>query len=154
MWTIGVVVRMSTLDTKVDGSNPSISMFSPWARDFIRIASVDSAVKWVPGGDNLVKGVQCYELFWGIALKIHTFSFFSFSFSTVTAALHHQMSQLCCIWSHHTPATLVLLHSSFVFSIDLLTVRQHLAVAPFLLLPLLCANIIQMMSGVPHHCHH
>ena len=77
-WTIGVVVRMSILDTKVDGSIPSIDMFSPWARDFIRIASVDSAVKWVPGGDNLVKGVQCYELFGGIALKIHTFSF-SFS---------------------------------------------------------------------------
>ena len=50
-------------------------MFSPWARDIIRIASVDSAVKWVPGGENLVKGVQCYELFGGIALKIHTFSF-------------------------------------------------------------------------------
>ena len=60
---------------KVDGSNPSINMFSPWARDFIRIASVDSAVKWVPGGDNLVKGVQCYELFGGIALKNHTFYF-------------------------------------------------------------------------------
>ena len=28
------------------------------------------------GGDNLVKGVQCYELFGGIALKNHTFSFF------------------------------------------------------------------------------
>ena len=56
-------------------------MFSPWARDFIRIASVDSAVKWVPGGDNLVKGVQCYELFGGIALKIDTFSF-SFSMSS------------------------------------------------------------------------
>ena len=40
-----------------------------------RIASVDSDVKWVPGGDNLVKGVQCYELFGGIALKINTFSF-------------------------------------------------------------------------------
>ena len=77
LWTIGVVVRMSILDTKVAGSNLSINMFSPWARDFIRIASVDSAVKWVPGGDNLVKGVQCYELFGGIALKNHTFSFFS-----------------------------------------------------------------------------
>ena len=30
------------------------------------------------GGDNLVKGVQCYELFGGIALKNHAFSFFSF----------------------------------------------------------------------------
>ena len=75
LWTIGVVVRMSILDTKVAGLNLSINMFSPWARDFIRIASVDSAVKWVPGGDNLVKGVQCYELFGGIALKNHTFSF-------------------------------------------------------------------------------
>ena len=27
--TIGVVVRMSILDTKVDGSIPSINMFSP-----------------------------------------------------------------------------------------------------------------------------
>ena len=75
LWTIGVVVRMSILDTKVAGSNLSINMFSPWARDFICIASVDSAVKWVPGGDNLVKGVLCYELFRGIALKNHTFSF-------------------------------------------------------------------------------
>ena len=75
LWTIGVAVRMSILDTNVDGSIPSIYMFSPWARDFICIASVDSAVKWVPGVDNLVKGVQCYELFGGIALKIHTFSF-------------------------------------------------------------------------------
>ena len=33
-------------------------------------------MKLVPGGDNIVKGVQCYELFGGIALKIHTFSFF------------------------------------------------------------------------------
>ena len=38
-------------------------------------------MKFVPGGDNLVKGVQRYELFGGIALKIHTFSF-SFSMSS------------------------------------------------------------------------
>ena len=50
-------------------------MLFPRARDFIRIASVDSAVKLVPGGDNLVKDVQCYELFGGIALKNHAFSF-------------------------------------------------------------------------------
>ena len=30
----------------------------------------------MPGGDNLVKDVQCYELFGGIALKNHAFSFF------------------------------------------------------------------------------
>ena len=69
---------MSILDTKVDGSIPSINMFI-LEQDTIRIASVDSAVKLVPCGDNLVKGVQCYELFGGIALKIHTFSF-SFMF--------------------------------------------------------------------------
>ena len=31
-----------------------------------------------------MKGVQCYELFGGIALKINTFSFFSFSFSGIS----------------------------------------------------------------------
>ena len=31
------------------------------------------------GGDNLVKGVQCYELFGGIALKNHAFSFSLFT---------------------------------------------------------------------------
>ena len=49
-------------------------MLFPWARYFICIVSVDSAVKWVPGGDNLVKDVQCYELFGGIAPKNHAFS--------------------------------------------------------------------------------
>ena len=63
------------LDTEVDGSNPSISMLCPWTRYFIRIASVDSAVKWVPGGDNLERGVQCYELFGGIAHKNHELFF-------------------------------------------------------------------------------
>ena len=72
---IGLVVRCRFWIQKVDGWNTSINMFSPCARDFIRIASVDSAVKLVPGGDNLVKGVQCYELFGGIALKNHAFSF-------------------------------------------------------------------------------
>ena len=62
------------LDTEVDGSNPGNSMLCPWSRRFIRIASVDSVVKWVPGGDNLVKDVQCYELFRGIALKNYAFS--------------------------------------------------------------------------------
>ena len=32
-------------DTEVDGSNPGISVLCPWAGQFIRIASVDSAVK-------------------------------------------------------------------------------------------------------------
>ena len=52
-------------------------MLCPWARHFIGIASVDSAVKCVPGGDNLEKGVQCYEFFGGIALKNHELLFFT-----------------------------------------------------------------------------
>ena len=39
-------------------------------------------------------------------------------------------------------------------SIDLHTVRQHLAIIHFLLLLLLSGTLFQMMSGVPHHCHH
>ena len=57
--------------TEADCSNPDISMLCPLARHFTCIASVDSAGKWVPGGDNLVKGVQRYELFGGIALENH-----------------------------------------------------------------------------------
>ena len=38
--------------------------------------------------------------------------------------------------------------------IDLHTVRQHLAIVHFLLLHLLPGTLFQMMSGVPHHCHH
>ena len=64
------------LVTEVDASNPGNSMLFPWARYFFCIASVDSAVKWVPGGDNFAMDVQCYELFGGITLKSHAFSFF------------------------------------------------------------------------------
>ena len=58
---------------EIDGSNSGISMLCICARHFIHIASVDSAVKWVPGEDDLIKGVQCYEPFEGIALKNHAF---------------------------------------------------------------------------------
>ena len=63
------------LDTEVDGSNPGVGMLCPWAKHFIHIASVDSAVKLVPGGDNLVMGVKFYELCGEIALYNHAFSF-------------------------------------------------------------------------------
>ena len=53
----------------VDG----ISMLCPSARHFIHIVSIDSAVKVIPGGDNLMKGVECYELFGRIALKNRTY---------------------------------------------------------------------------------
>ena len=74
LWIILVMwLECRFLDTDVDCLNRGISMLFPWARHFICIASVDSAVKWVPGWDNLVKGVQCYVLFGGIALKSHAF---------------------------------------------------------------------------------
>ena len=33
---------------------------------------------------DTMKGVQCYEFFGGIALKNHAFSFFSFSYMTLS----------------------------------------------------------------------
>ena len=44
----------------VDGSNPAINILCSLARHFIHIASFDSAAKRVPGGEKLMKGVQCY----------------------------------------------------------------------------------------------
>ena len=73
--TLVVWLECRFLDIEVGVSKPGNSMLCPWARRFIRIASVDSAVTWVPGGDNLVKVVQRYELFGGIAIKNHAFSF-------------------------------------------------------------------------------
>ena len=66
----------------------------------------------------------------------------------------HIMSLICCIKSHYTPATLAPAHTRCLFSIDLHTVRQHLVIVHFLLLLLLSGTLFQMMSGVPHHCHH
>ena len=40
-----------------------------------------------------------------------------------------------------------------IFSIDLHKIRQHLVVTRILLL-ILSGNPFQMISGVPHHCHH
>ena len=64
------------------------------------------------------------------------------------------MSLTCCIKSHCTPATLAPAHTPCLFSIDLHTLRQHLVIVHFLLLLLLSGTLFQMMSGVPHHCHH
>ena len=55
---------------------------------------------------------------------------------------------------HCTPASLAPAHTPCLFSIDLHTVRQHLVIVHFLLLLLLSGTLFQMMSGVPHHCHH
>ena len=59
-----------------------------------------------------------------------------------------------CRRSYHTPATYAPGHAPCPFSIDLYTVRRHLVIARFLLLLLLSGTQFQMMSGVPHHCHH
>ena len=56
--------------------------------------------------------------------------------------------------NHCTPATLAPAHAPCLFSIDLHTVRQHLVIVHFLLVLLLPGTLFQMMSGVPHHCHH
>ena len=65
------------------------------------------------------------------------------------------MSLTWCIHSHRIPATLAPAHAPCLFSIDLHTVRQHLVIVHFLLLLLLLSGtLFQMMSGVPHHCHH
>ena len=53
----------------------------------------------------------------------------------------------------HT-ASLAPAHTPCLFSIDLRTIRQHLVIAHFILLLLLSGTLFQMMSGVPHHCHH
>ena len=50
--------------------------------------------------------------------------------------------------------TLAPAHTPCLFSIDLHTVRQHLVIVHFLFLPLLSGTLFQMMSSVPHHCHH
>ena len=72
---IGIVVRMSILDTKGRRFEPQHQyVFSLSKRlyphCFSRL-SCEMSTRW----DNLVKGVQCYELFGGIALKNHAFSF-------------------------------------------------------------------------------
>ena len=74
--------------------------------------------------------------------------------TTATAVLHHHMSLTCCLDSHCTPATLAPAHTPCLFSVDLHTIRQHLVIVHFLLLLLLSGTLFQMMSGVPHHCHH
>ena len=67
------MVECRFLDTEVDSLNPGFGMLCPCAKTLF--ASVDSAVKLVPGGNNLVKGVQCYELIGGIALNNQAFCF-------------------------------------------------------------------------------
>ena len=64
------------------------------------------------------------------------------------------MSLTCCRRSHHTLATFTPAHTPCFFSIDMYTVRQHLVIARFLLLLLLSGTLLQMTSGVPHHCHY
>ena len=44
---------------------PAASLCCVLEQDTSRIASVDLAVERVPGGDTIVKGVQCYEFFGG-----------------------------------------------------------------------------------------
>ena len=63
------------------------------------------------------------------------------------------MLLICCRKSHYTPASIAPAHTPSLFSIDLHTIRRHLVFAR-ILLPILSGTVFQMMSGVPHHCHH
>ena len=84
---------MSILDTKVDGSNPKHQyVFSLRKRLYPHCFSRLSC-EMSTGGDNLVKGVQCYELFGGIALKIHTISFSFFRRSAYQLMEHVTMTK-------------------------------------------------------------
>ena len=54
----------------------------------------------------------------------------------------------------HTRNTRSSSYTIHLVTIDLHTVRQHLVIVHFLLLLLLSGILFQMMSRVPHHCHH
>ena len=90
------------------------------------------------------------------SVKVHVKNFIEMLVcaTTATAVLHHHMSLTCCIDSHCTPAALAQAHTTCLFAIDLHTVRQHLVIVHFLLLILPSGTLFQMMSGVPHYCHH
>ena len=91
---------MSILDTKDRRFEPQHQYVFSLSRDFIRIASVDLAVKWVPGGDNLVKGVQCYELFGGIALKKSHFFVFTLWSRDIWHTQYVRQYVLFCLFSN------------------------------------------------------
>ena len=108
------------LDTEVDGPNPgSISMLCLWARDLIRIASVDSAVKWVPSGDTLVFGGQCYELFGELHLRI-THIFIWETLKGISRFIWRYFA-LSFHFSHHTSR---LISYSVICSICMLEILQ------------------------------
>ena len=58
-----------------------------------------------------MKGVQCYELFGGIALKIHTFSFFIFNVKK-PCRLHNGLASLT------TQTTRASVHDLFHFKVS------------------------------------
>ena len=73
--------------------------------------------------------------------------------------LPQQYCTIICRWHAavkflSTPATLAPAHTPCLFSIDLHTVRQHLVIVLFIFLLLLSGTLFEMISGVPHHCHH
>ena len=58
------VIRMSVSGYSGRGFEPRQHQYAmSLSKTLYRISSVDSAVKCVPGGATLVKGIQCYDLF-------------------------------------------------------------------------------------------
>ena len=105
----------------------------------------------LPKSSNITRHIK--SLYW-LPVKVRsTCKIACLCYHCHSSTAHH-MSLTSCIKSHCTPAKLALAHAPILFSIDLHTVRQHLVIVHFLLLLLLSGTIFQMMSGVPHHCHH
>ena len=105
----------------------------------------------LPKSSNIATHLK--SLHW-LPVKVRSTYKIDFCATTATAVLHNQMSLTCSRITHHTQKTLIPAHIPCLFSIDLHTVRQHLVIARFLWLLLLSGTQFQMMSGVPHHCHH
>ena len=126
-----------------------------------------------------MKGVQCYELFGGIALKIHIFSFSFFHSITIHIKLLHWLPvkvrstykiACLCYYCHSSTAPSYVsdmlhgkpLHTrnnrSSSYTMPLLNRPAHskatLGDRSFSFASSSVWNSIQMMSGVPHHCHH
>ena len=68
---IGRVVIMSVSGYRNPASVCSVLEKTLYSHCFSGISS-----KCVSGGDNLAKGVHCYELFGGIVLKNHAYFYF------------------------------------------------------------------------------
>ena len=141
-----VLSRIDYCNSLLFGSTHDVTSHLQWIQNYAarvilrlpRSSSITTHLKslhWLP-----VKVRSTYKI---ACLCYHCHS--STAPSYVTDMLHKKPSHTATLTPAHTPC---------FFSINLHTVRQHLVITHFLLLLLLPATLFQMMSGVPHHCHH